>query len=489
MQKENITTQKESQFLRPPIVTIMGHVDHGKTSLLDYIRKSKVAEKEHGGITQKVGAYQAEYKGKKITFIDTPGHAAFTQMRARGGKAADIVILVVAADDGVMPQTKEAISHVKFAGVPMIVAINKMDTPGANPEKVKQQLAENEVLVEGWGGDVLCVPVSAKTGEGVDNLLESILTLAEILELKADPNGDLEGIIIESKLDSKKGPIFTGIVKNGTLKVGSEIYTSGISTKIKALLSFTGEHVQEAGPSDPIEVLGFSAVPKVGDLFVDIKSKELLDAKQVKVDDTQTYAEGVKVINLILKADSQGSLEALEGALRKLESEEAKLRFLHRATGDITESDVLLANSSKARILGFNSRVSSKVSELSDSLGVFVKTYNIIYELLDDVETVLKDALFKEEVKVKGQATVIRTFPLASGDVVAGCKVSGGALKPSAKVQILRTGEEEPVYTGRIKELRRNKDIVSVVGKDVECGVFLNPNFKEIKVGDIIDVL
>lgn len=487
--QSSIESKTEQSFVRPPIVVVMGHVDHGKTSLLDYIRQTKVAEREHGGITQKIGAYQAAYKNKKITFIDTPGHAAFAQMRARGGKVADIVILVVAADDGVMPQTKEAISHTKAANAHMIVAINKMDAPGAAPDKVKQQLAENEVLVEGWGGDIICVPVSAKTGEGVDKLLESVVALSEIMELSASPLGDLEGVVIESKMDPHRGPIFTGIIKNGTLHVSDEIYTSGTCAKIRALSNFAGESIKEAGPSAPVEISGFPIVPSAGELFVTAKNKDLLDAKKVEKAEETSYGENVKVVNLILRADTQGSLEALEGALKKLENAEAKIRFLHKATGDITESDILLAHSSKGLIFGFNSRVPAKVADLADSLKIQIKTYNIIYELLDEVEGVLKEVLFKEEVKVKGRAEVLRIFPLESGDIVLGCKVSGGVLKIGAKVAILREGVEGPVYSGKIKNLKRNKEEVNVVGKDVECGVLLSPNFKEVKVKDIVDAL
>ncbi len=490
MPKKNLKDLKtQDPLLRPPVVTIMGHVDHGKTSLLDFIRKTKVADKEYGGITQSIGAYQAVFKNKKITFIDTPGHAAFTKMRAYGGKAADIVVLVVAADDGVMPQTKEAISHVKNANSPMIVAINKIDMPGSDTNKVRQQLAENEVLVEGWGGDVICVEVSAKTGEGVDKLLEAILALAEMLELKGDPKGDLEGIIIESRIDPKRGPVFSGIVKNGTLKVGNEIFTSGVSAKVRALLDFKSENVVEAMPSDPIFVLGFPVAPKVGELFIDPKNKDLMEQKLSEKVSDEIYSDETKVINIILKADTTGSLEALEGSLKKLESEGAKVKFLHKGTGEITESDVLLAHSSKAVILGFNVKTSSNVSELTDSLKVAVRTYNVIYELLDNIEGVLKEALVKEEIKVKGRAEVLKIFPLESGDLIAGCKVLGGALRSSSKVSIFREGTEEALYSGKIKHLRRGKEEVNIVGKDVECGVLLNPIFKELKAKDIIEVL
>ncbi|OGC50523.1 translation initiation factor IF-2 [candidate division WWE3 bacterium RIFCSPHIGHO2_01_FULL_40_23] len=490
MKKESaLTSKKEYPFIRPPVVAVMGHVDHGKTSLLDYIRKSKVAEGEHGGITQKIGAYQVIYKDRKITFIDTPGHEAFAKMRGRGGKVSDIVILVVSGDDGVMPQTKEAISHAKAANSQIIVAINKMDLPQANPDKVKQQLAENEVLVEGFGGDVICVPVSAKTGLGVDKLLDSILALSEILELKADPKGDLEGVIIESKLDAKKGPLFTAIIKNGTLKVGDEIYTYKTSGKVRSLFDFTGTQVKDATPSDPIEVLGFPIVPPAGEVFVSVKNKDLLDVKKETVPEEEKVLDSTKVINLILKADAHGSLEALEGSLKKLETPEARLKFLHKATGDISESDVLLAHSSKGLIFGFNTKVPSKVLELADSMKVTVRAYTIIYKLLDEVESLLKEVLFKEEVKVKGRAEVLKVFPLESGDIVAGCKVLGGALRQGAKISIFRESAEEPIFTAKIKHLRRGKEEVNVVGKDVECGVLLNPIFKDIKVKDIIEVL
>lgn len=488
--KTEKTSHNQIASVRPPIVTIMGHVDHGKTSLLDYIRKTNVASREAGGITQSIGAYQAIYKTKKITFIDTPGHAIFTQMRAQGGKAADIVVLVVAADDGVMPQTKEAISHAKAAGAPIIVAINKMDAPGANPQKVKQQLAESEVQVEDWGGDVISCEVSAKTGDGVEKLLESIVTLAEMLELKANANGDLEGVIIESKIDPKKGAVFSGIVKNGSLKVGQEIYAGGMVSKVRSIIDFNGQPMQLAIPGDPVEILGFAHAPRVGELFVDPKNKTLVETKQEESKAEEAVGEHVKVVNLIVRSATEGSLEALHTALKKLENDEVKLKFLHKGTGDVTESDVLLASTSKALIVGFNCKVPAKVADLADNLQVSVHTFNIIYELLDNIEDVLKEAIRKEEIKVKGRAVVVQLFPLKSGDIVAGCKVIGGVLRPSVKINVYRGEDfEHSLYSGKIKELKRGKENVNVVGKDVECGVMLNPVFSEIKAGDFIDVI
>ncbi len=426
-EKQQVSTS-ENAFVRPPIVTIMGHVDHGKTSILDYIRKSSVASKEAGGITQSIGAYQAEFKKKKITFIDTPGHAAFTNMRKRGSSIADVVILVVSAEDGVMPQTKEAISIAQFNKAPMIVAINKVDLPGANVQRVKQQLAENNVLVEDWGGEIISVEVSAKTGGGIEKLLESIVTVAELLELKESKDADFEGFIIESKLDPKRGPVFTGIVKNGILKIGSEIYTSGNSGKVKALINYLGIQVKEAVPGDPVEILGFPTVPKVGEVFVDAKNKDLFNSIQESAKAVEE-ATSQNCVNIVLKADTQGSLEALESSINALENPEFRVRILHKATGDISESDVQLASASGALVFGFNTRFPGKVAELAEASKVKVATYRIIYELLENLEEILLKSIVKEEEKIKGRAVVQRLFPLPSGDVVAGCKVLAGAVK------------------------------------------------------------
>ncbi len=482
------SSTSENVFVRPPIVTIMGHVDHGKTSLLDYIRKSSVAAKEAGGITQSIGAYQADFKKKKITFIDTPGHAAFTNMRKRGSSIADVVILVVSAEDGVMPQTKEAISIAQFSKAPMIVALNKIDLPGANAQRVKQQLSENNVLVEDWGGEIICVEVSAKTGLGVDKLLESIVTLAEMTEFKETKESDFEGFIIESKLDPKRGPVFTGIVKNGTLKVGSEIFTSGTSGKVKALINYLGEQVKEAFPGDPVEILGFPAVPKVGEVFVDAKNKELFTAAE-EAQKAVSESESQNCVNIVLKADTQGSLEALESSISALQNPEFSVRILHRATGDISESDIQLASASGALVFGFNTRYPSKVADFAEVAKVKVAVFKIIYELLENLEDILIKSIVKEEEKVKGRVLVQKLFPLPSGDVVAGCKVVAGAIKSTSKIEVRREGEQAPIYTGKLKSLRRGKDEVNVVGKDVECGILLKPAFGGLKSGDTIEVL
>ncbi len=486
----DLMQSKESDnFIRPPIITIMGHVDHGKTSLLDYIRKTKVAEKEAGGITQSIGAYQILHKTRKITFIDTPGHAAFTKMRLRGGRAADIVVLVVSVVDGVQPQTKESISIIKETKTPLIVALNKSDLPGANPEKVKKELAESDVLVETWGGDVISCEVSAKTGLGVDKLIESIVTLADLIELKANPNGDLEGLIIESRLDQKKGPLFTGIVKNGTLRVGLEVYSSKAQGKVKALVSYNGEQLKEALPGDPVEVLGFSHAPRVGDVFVDIKNKDLVELSDGSGAAKGGFASGVDTCNVILKADTEGSLEALEYSIDELIKDNLPIRIISKSTGDVNESDVLMAESSKAVILGFNSKVPGKVLDLSENLKVKVKTYKIIYELIETLKDVIAELMYKEEVKVKGRAQVLQTFTLASGDIVAGSKVLAGSIKNISRVSVFREGIEQPVYTGKVKSVRRGRDEVSSVGRDNDCGILLKPVFKDIKPQDIIEVI
>lgn len=485
--------------LRAPIVTVMGHVDHGKTSILDAIRNTNVQSKEYGGITQHIGAYQITHKNKQITFIDTPGHAAFTQMRARSGRAADIAILVVAGDEAVMPQTKEAIQHIKAAQVPMIVAINKMDTPGANSQKIKQELAQENVLVEDWGGEVVTVEVSAKTKQNLDKLLDAILAVAELNPIKGSASTDLEAVIIESFLDRKRGVVVSAILRNGTLKVGDRVTASGHNAKIRSLMDDKGNMVKVAGPSMPVEILGFSQVPHVGDLLV-CEGSELAelaaDTEQVEI----IGKNAKRTVAIVLKADTYGTLEAVKGSLANLVTSSVEatyaLKFLASGTGDISESDVMLAQSSKGGVVvGFNVRIPSAVADMAETNKVVVKSYKTIYDLIDDAEKLLEGTALKEEAKIKGRAQVIKTFKLQSGDLVAGSKVIAGALKPRARVAIYDkdpanlTAEDIPLYTGTIKNLKRGRDDVAVVGKDVECGVFLKPQFEDIQVGYWLEVL
>ncbi len=495
-----VNTKKNTseKNIRAPIVTIMGHVDHGKTSILDAIRKTNLTEKEYGGITQHIGAYQVTHKNKKITFIDTPGHAAFTQMRARGGKAADIVVLVVAADEGVKPQTKEAISHIKAAQAPIIVAINKIDKPGADPRKVKQELSLESVLVEDWGGNELSVELSAKTGEGIDKLLDAIIALSEMLSFKGDPNGDLEAVVIESRLDRKKGVVVSCIIRNGTLRLGDRVSASGCEAKVKSLSDDGGNLVKQAGPSDPVEILGFSKVPHVGDLIL-AKGSELAELA-IDEDKVEIIGKDAKrTISVILKADTQGTLEAVKGSLADLVTSSAEttyaLKFLHTGTGDMNESDVMLAQGGKGIVIGFDVRIPAAVEDLAESSGVLVRSYKTIYELTDDVVKLLEGTATTETSKIKGRAKVIKLFKLESGDVVIGCKVLAGALKVKSKIAIYDknptdlTKEDEPLFYAVVKKLKKGKDDTDVVGKDNECGVLLKPQFEDIKEEMYLEVL
>ncbi len=485
------------QYYRPPIVTVMGHVDHGKTSILDAIRHTNVQEKEYGGITQHIGAYQIEHNSKKITFIDTPGHAAFSNMRARGGKAADIVILVVAANEGVMPQTKESIMHAKAAGVPIIVAINKMDTAGADPNKVKQELASENVLVEDWGGDIVSVPVSAKTGEGLSNLLDAVIALSEIMEIKADPAGELEATIIESRLDAKRGVTVSAVIRNGTICVGQDVSASGYEARVRSLMNDKGEMLKNAGPSTPVEVLGFNKVPNVGDILVE-KGSELAE---LAIDENRVEIVGKnakRTVAVVVRADTQGTLEAVKAGLANLVTESVgntfALKFLLTATGDITDSDVLLAHNAKGVVVGFDVRVTPAINDLADNLKVPVKTYKTIYELVDDMKVLLQGTAFDVESKIKGRAQILKIFRLSSGDIVAGCKVLAGALKEGGRISIYDKNpadvkkDDEPLYTGTIRKLKKGKDEIALVGKDNECGVLLKPIFEGIAEGQWIEV-
>ena len=490
---------------RPPVITIMGHVDHGKTSLLDKIRESKVAEREAGGITQHVGAYQVEKDGKKITFIDTPGHEAFTEMRARGAQATDIVIIVVAADDGVKPQTIEALNHAKAADVPMIIAINKVDKPDANPDMVKSQLAELGYMPVDWGGDYEFVEVSAKTGYGIDDLLETILLQAEIMELQADPKRHAKAVVIESSLEKGRGPVATVILKNGTLRVGDHVICGRTFGRVRTILDDLGKQIKELGPSDPGVVVGLSEVPDAGEIMVAmendrqvrelaqkraeyLRQKELSKSTKVTLDELgNLIAEGkIKSLPVIVKADVQGSLEAIKGSLDKLKNEEVKINIIHSGVGGITESDVSLANADEnAIVLGFNVRPTAAIKQKAKQLGVEIRTYSIIYDLIDDVKALLSglmSPIISEEGI--GQAEVRETFTVAKVGTIAGCIVTDGVIRRNAKARLIRDGVV--IYDTRISSLKRFKDDVREVSKGYECGMMLE-NFNDIKVGDVIE--
>ena len=483
---------------RPPIVTFMGHVDHGKTSILDAIRNTNVQEGEYGGITQHIGAYQISHKDKKITFIDTPGHEAFTQMRARGGKVADIVVLVVAADAGVQPQTKEAIAHAKAGGSTVIVAINKMDLAGADSQKVKQQLAQENILVEDWGGDVISVEVSAKKKENLDQLLDAILAVAELKQLKYLPQSELEAMIIESKKDAKKGVLVTCVVRSGTLKIRDEVMASGHGAKVKSMVNDKGERLQEAGPGTPVEVMGFKEAPNVGDLVVE-KGSELAD---LAVDTERTEIIGKdtrKVVSIVLRADTQGTLEAVKASLAELITSTVGLtfsiKFLLAAPGNITDSDIMLAQSGDGIVIGFNVKIPSYLKDLAQDMGVIVKSYNTIYELIDEVGDLLEGTAKMEEQKIKGRAQVLKLFKLPSGDKIIGCKVEAGKLKEGNSVAIYDknpidvTDEDESLHKAKIKKIKSGKDDVELVGKNNECGLLLKPQYEDVEKGMWLEVI
>ena len=489
---------------RPPIVTVMGHVDHGKTSLLDKIRSANVAEGEAGGITQHIGAYSVEIHGNKITFIDTPGHAAFTAMRARGAQVTDIAIIVVAADDGIKPQTIEAINHAKAAGVDIIVAANKIDRPHVDLDRVRQQLSEQNVLVEEWGGDVIMVPVSAKTGEGVEKLLESILLVAEMAELKANPDRKARGTVIEAKLDKGKGPLATVLVQNGTLHVGDNIVAGTVVGRVRAMINDKGSMVKTAGPSDAVSVLGLEDVPNAGDSIFAVdeeklsklvaeerrnKEREEMIRSQQKVtlDDLfSKISEGeLKNLNLIIKADVQGSAEAVKQSLTELSNEEVKVNVLHAAVGAINETDVTLAESSNAIIIGFNVRPDAKAKVQAERTHVDIKLYRIIYDAIDDVTKAMKGMLApKFEEIYTGKAEVRDTFKITGVGTVAGCYVTDGKIVRQAKLRIYRN--DVMICEGNVMQLKRFKDEVKEVGQGYECGISIE-GFNDIKIGDFIE--
>jgi len=488
---------------RPPVVTVMGHVDHGKTTLLDYIRHTNVTAREAGGITQHIGASVVEHQGQKIVFLDTPGHEAFTAMRARGTQVTDIVVLVVAADDGVMPQTVEAINHANAAGVPIIVAVNKVDKPNARPDVIRRQLADLGLIPEEWGGDTVMVDISAKTGQGVDHLLEMILLVAELAELKADPTVNAEGAVIEAKLDKGKGPVATVIVQQGTLRQGDIVLFDSTRGRIRAMQDDKGKSVKEATPSMPVEITGLNDVPQAGELFRKIESeKEARDAIERKKIEREVEAEhprrltleefyeriemGEKQqLNIVLKCDVRGSLEALKASLLNLATEEVGISIVHEGVGNISESDIMLASASNAVILGFDVKLSSDVKKIAEREGVQVRLYRVIYDLIDDVRAALEGMLaptLKENVT--GHAEVRAVFSVPNLGSVAGCYVLDGTIRRSAKVRILRSGAA--VWEGAISSLKRFKDDVREVSAGYECGIGF-ADYHDFREGDIIE--
>ncbi len=486
----------------PPVVTIMGHVDHGKTTLLDTIRKTKVAAGEAGGITQHIGAYQVEVNGQKITFLDTPGHEAFTAMRARGAQVADIAIIVVAADDGVMPQTREAIDHAQAAKMPIIVALNKIDKEGANPDRVKQQLAEIGVVIEEYGGDVVCVPVSARRGTGIDELLEMILLVAEVQDIKANPNRPATGVIIEAKLEKSSGATATVLVQQGTLKMGDTIVVGTMAGRVRAMINDRGKRVMKAPPSTPVSILGLPGVPQAGDrleVVPDERTAKQIAAKvaeqrknesmplgQVSLDTLymQMQEGKVKELNVILKCDVQGSAEAIKNALSKIGEENLKVRLIHEGIGNISETDVHLAAASGAIIIGFNVKADGAAQRMAQKEGVDIRYYNIIYKLTDDIQAALTGMLEPtlQEV-IEGHAEVQQTFK-AGKAIIAGCRVLDGKLTRSSQARVLR--KEAKIYEGKVASLRRGKDDVREVASGYECGILLE-DFSDFEVGDVIE--
>jgi translation initiation factor IF-2 len=486
---------------RPAVVTIMGHVDHGKTKLLDAIRQTNVAETEAGSITQHIGAYQVDVHGQKITFLDTPGHEAFTAMRARGARVTDIAILVVAADDGVMPQTVEAIDHAKAADVPIVVAINKIDKESANPDRVKQQLADNNLLIEEWGGNTVCVSVSAKRGDGIADLLENLLIVAEVQELKANPEREAVGVVIEAKLDSSKGSLATALVQTGTLRVGNNIVIGEQSGKIKAMFDDHGKRVKKAGPSMPVEILGINGIPQAGDQLVVVGSEKearTLSLQRQREKEAigkaatprlsnifqQIQAGQVKELDIVLKTDVQGSLEPIRTSLEKLGSEELKVRTVHSGTGNITENDVMLAAASKGVVIGFNIRPEPGAKLLADSEGIDIRCYQVIYKLVEDVEKALSGLLEPSyEDVIEGHAEVRALFDVKQGRI-AGSYVTDGKLTRGAQVRVIRNGEL--IHESSISSLRHFKDNVREMAAGFECGIGVE-GYTEFEIGDIIE--
>lgn len=501
---EDVEDRPEDLKLRPPVITVMGHVDHGKTSLLDTIRNTNVTAKESGGITQHIGASEVYVGKKKIVFLDTPGHEAFTAMRARGARITDIAILVVAADDGVKPQTIEAISHAKAANIPILVAINKMDKPEANPTKVKQELADHGLLIEKWGGDVISVPVSAKTAEGIEQLLEMVILMAEMQELKANPDRLAKGTVIEAKLDKARGPVASIIVQNGTLEVGMPIVAGATYGKVRAMLNSKGVSVKKVGPSTAVEILGLSSVPEAGDVVNAVKedriartvaekrqekirTQSLKTTNHVSLEDlfNQIQQGQVKDLNIIIKADVQGSVGALTQSLIKLSNEDVKINIIYSGVGTITESDILLASASNAIIIGFNVRPTSSVTSIAEKEKVEIKTYRIIYEAIDDVQAAMKGMLDPEfrEV-VLGKVEIRATFKVPNIGTIGGAYVLEGKVLRNAEVRLIRDGIV--IHEGKISSLKRFKDDAKEVAAGYECGIGLE-NYNDIKEGDIVE--
>jgi len=499
--RQLIADEDEKELVdRAPVVTILGHVDHGKTTLLDAVRETNVAEGEAGGITQHISAYQIEMKNRTISFLDTPGHAAFTAMRARGAQGADIVILVVAADDGVMPQTKEAIAHAKAARVPIVVALNKMDKANANPENVKQQLADQELIPDEWGGDTMIIPVSAKEKEGLDDLLEAVLLVADNTEIRANPNGKVLGTVIEAEVDKTKGTVATLLIQNGTLQAGDIVVAGTAYGRLRAMFDFRGQNIEKAGPSTPVGVLGLNDVPAAGDLFRVVESdKEARDivaqreeeqkqraqaSKKTSLEDLfAAYQSGeTRELNLIIKADVQGSLEPIMSEVNKLGKEEIGINVLYAETGNIGENDVMLASASQAIVIGFNVQADVAARRLAEQEGISIRLYDIIYRLTEDIERALKGMLDPVmEERIIGRAEVLAVFPISRVGKIAGCRVREGVLRRNAKVRMYRG--DDLVYEGEMASLKHEKDNVNEVRTGFECGVGLK-NFHDIEVGD-----
>jgi len=499
----DVEDNEEDLKPRPPVITIMGHVDHGKTSLLDYIRDTHVTRGEAGGITQHIGAYSVDLNGQTITFLDTPGHEAFTAMRARGAQSTDIAVLVVAADDGVMPQTVEAINHAKAAEVPIIVAINKMDKPEANPERIKQDLTAHNLVSEEWGGDTIMVPVSAKTGEGVDSLLEMILLQAEVLQLRANPDRLARGIIIEAKLDKSRGPVATVLLKNGTLRVGDNVIAGMAAGRVRALLNDKGENVREAGPSMPVEISGFDSVPQAGDEMIAVDDDKLVRqvakeredrmkeqrvaASTVTLDNLfQNIKEGEQLtLNILIKADVQGSTEAVRQSLEKLNNDQVKINVLHAGVGAITKDDVNLAATANATIIGFNIRPDNNAREVATKENIDIRLYRVIYQAIEDIEKAMKGLLAPEFKEVLlGHAEVRNVFKITGSGTIAGCYVTDGKMQRNQPVRLLR--DNVVVFEGKLSSLRRFKDDVREVASGYECGIGLE-NYNDIKEKDVIE--
>ena len=502
IKKQQLLVEEGNLKPRPPVITIMGHVDHGKTRLLDAIRRSNVMDSEAGGITQHIGAYQVEINGQKITFLDTPGHEAFTAMRARGAQVTDITILVVAADDGVKPQTLEAIDHAKAAGVPIVVAVNKMDKPDANPDLVKQQLADAGLVIEEWGGEVICVPTSAKAKEGIDTLLENLLLVAELENLRADPSQPAKGVVIEAEMDKSKGALATVLVHDGTLKSGDMVVVGNTWGRVKAMFNDAGKQVRKAKPSTPVVLLGLHSVPQVGDTLSVVsdekQARALVEKQQQKEEDVessgavsltnifdQINAGQVKELNIVLKADVQGSIEPIRNSLEKLSTDKVQVGLIHSSSGNITESDVMLAIASKGLIVAFNTNVETGAQRLADAEGINIRHYNIIYKMIDDVEKALKGMLEPEYIEVlDGRVEVRAVFPSSKKKTIAGCYVTEGKITRGASVRIKRGGKT--VADSTVDSLRRFKDDVKEVSTGYECGISLK-SFNDFQTGDILE--